>query len=104
MKRLLCFGLLSAGCLLLLPAPTSLSAPPYTRLTDFYTDATFTVHTGDCYRNCGGAGGCIGTRTAFYVSEYDYTTCSQNYCCTRCTPGPCPPHILSGYPCEECPW
>jgi len=85
-----------------IPPDQASAAPPYTRLTDFYSDSTLTAHVGDCYRGCNGAGSCEGLRTSFYVSEFDYTTCSMPYCCIRCSTGPCPQHILDGYPCPEC--
>lgn len=76
--------------------------PPYSRLIDYYADATFTELVGSCYLPCEGVIDCEeGTvKTTYQVTEYDY--CDTGYCCIRCYPAPCPQHIIDSYPCPPC--
>lgn len=82
--------------------------PPFSRMTDYFSDPGFTDYVGACYRSCSGDLDCEPDtqETAYRVVELDYHCIGSNYCCIRCVseglPVSCPANILSGYPCEEC--
>jgi len=87
---------------LLAPVEEANALPPFTRLTDYYSDSGLTNYVGFCFRNCAGSSTCDGTQTSYWVREFDYYCIGSSYCCIVCSPGPCPSHILSNYPCPPC--
>lgn len=103
-SRVALAGALTLAVWMTAAPPEAIAVPPYALVTDYYTDATFTVHLGTCYRSCNGASECDGGgQSAFYVQERDYDTCGYySGCCIRCIPGPCPQNVLNSYPCPVC--
>ena len=92
-----------------LPSEEAGALPPYSRMTDYFTDPGFTDYVGACYRSCSGQLDCEPDtqETDYWVVEFDYHCVGSSYCCIRCvaqgSPVSCPQTILSGYPCAECP-
>lgn len=105
-KRWFALALLVGAAVLgfvLAPSPEVGALPPFTKLTDYYTDATYTTETGAfCFRSCNGSLDCEGTPTSYWVREFDYWCIGSSYCCIICSTGSCPPNVLSNYPCPEC--
>lgn len=100
--RLLAVTILATGAFLAPLPPDASAAPPYTRLIDYYSDATYTHVVGTCWRGCNGAQSCDGQTSAYYVTERDYAGCgTSSLCCSFCSTGPCPAIILNNYPCPQ---
>lgn len=84
--------------------------PPYSKLIDYYSDATFTSLTGVCFRDCQGVLSCEpgSQQTVYWVTELDYECSGSGTCCIRCfansTRVSCPQNVINNYPCPECSW
>ena len=76
--------------------------PPFSRLTDYYSDATYQTDVGWHFRSCSGASDSEGSTSAFWVREFDYSCVGSNHCCIVCSTGPCPANVLAAYPCGQC--
>ncbi len=86
----------------LLPVEEADALPPFSRLTDYYSDATYQTDVGWHFRSCSGGSDSEGSTSAFWVREFDYSCVGSHHCCIVCSTGPCPANVLAAYPCGQC--